>query len=561
MMDMTGTVAAAVAGGGVRGREGEEGVLGLGLMVPQKLARTETFPFRLTHPFPSNSIGPTFYNGSDARLSDLYDVGGSAAAAAGGARSLQPFSSQSPGVGGMATSLRFPFTWAQWQELERQALIYKYMMASVPVPTHLLFPINCRTSFSDAATHPSLVGKGSCFNLRFSNSTDPEPGRCRRTDGKKWRCSRDVAPDQKYCERHMHRGRPRSRKPVEVQTQNNTRPSVAAATANTAASAATHLSSNLTTSTTTTPVASSHLGTKAYHQPSGFFVKPEIKLPFQTMVSTAVADKVPRFLDEIDSDQQWMHTKVGMKTDCNVSTNSAVLQPFDDHLNLNFTDFSSGGSEVQHNDQRCLYLNTDLSSLDDTGPDRKQPPRRFIDAWSVSEGADLSNNDNEKSPVSSGGKLSISSLTLSMSGGNGTAAEDMDQIQMGLSISESERDHGCVKSQPLSWMNSVPWLSPPSLGGPLGEVLQSSTAAASSPHGCCSSSKSSCGGLNLMNDGWGEAASPHERPLRPDSSPTGVLQKTLASLSDSSSSSSPTFAATKSEIALQWLSQSKMASS
>jgi WRC len=44
---------------------------------------------------------------------------------------------------------------------------------------------------------------------------EPEPGRCRRTDGKKWRCSRDVVPGQKYCERHVHRGRGRSRKPVE----------------------------------------------------------------------------------------------------------------------------------------------------------------------------------------------------------------------------------------------------------------------------------------------------------------------------------------------------------
>lgn len=61
---------------------------------------------------------------------------------------------------------------------------------------------------------------GSDFSLRLSNNTDPEPGRCKRTDGKKWRCSRDVAPDQKYCERHMHRGRPRSRKHVEVHVNN-----------------------------------------------------------------------------------------------------------------------------------------------------------------------------------------------------------------------------------------------------------------------------------------------------------------------------------------------------
>ena len=55
------------------------------------------------------------------------------------------------------------------------------------------------------------------FHLGFAGSTDPEPGRCRRTDGKKWRCSRDAVPDQKYCERHINRGRHRSRKPVEGQ--------------------------------------------------------------------------------------------------------------------------------------------------------------------------------------------------------------------------------------------------------------------------------------------------------------------------------------------------------
>lgn len=43
---------------------------------------------------------------------------------------------------------------------------------------------------------------------------DPEPGRCRRTDGYKWRCRKDVLPNSKYCERHIHRGR--SRKHVET---------------------------------------------------------------------------------------------------------------------------------------------------------------------------------------------------------------------------------------------------------------------------------------------------------------------------------------------------------
>jgi len=36
---------------------------------------------------------------------------------------------------------RVLFTAAQWQELERQTTIYKYMMASVLVPPELLIPI------------------------------------------------------------------------------------------------------------------------------------------------------------------------------------------------------------------------------------------------------------------------------------------------------------------------------------------------------------------------------------------------------------------------------------
>ena len=45
-------------------------------------------------------------------------------------------------AGGMAASenVRVPFTATQWQELERQAMAYKYMMASVPVPPQLLIP-------------------------------------------------------------------------------------------------------------------------------------------------------------------------------------------------------------------------------------------------------------------------------------------------------------------------------------------------------------------------------------------------------------------------------------
>uniref|UniRef100_A0A0A9GJC3 Growth-regulating factor n=1 Tax=Arundo donax TaxID=35708 RepID=A0A0A9GJC3_ARUDO len=101
-----------------------------------------------------------------------------------------------------------PFTAAQYEELEQQALIYKYLVAGVPVPPDLLLPI--RRGF---VYHQPPVGYGHYFGKKV----DPEPGRCRRTDGKKWRCAKEAAPDSKYCERHMHRGRSRSRKPVEAQ--------------------------------------------------------------------------------------------------------------------------------------------------------------------------------------------------------------------------------------------------------------------------------------------------------------------------------------------------------
>ncbi|KAL7258289.1 hypothetical protein ACSBR1_004418 [Camellia fascicularis] len=121
---------------------------------------------------------------------------------------------------------RFPFTATQWQELERQALIFKYMVSGTPIPPDLL-TLNTSLHSSSLSSKLSILhrhqpqqhhnGVGwECFQMGFGRKIDPEPGRCRRTDGKKWRCSKEAYPDSKYCERHMHRGRNRSRKPVEV---------------------------------------------------------------------------------------------------------------------------------------------------------------------------------------------------------------------------------------------------------------------------------------------------------------------------------------------------------
>ncbi|XP_050215422.1 growth-regulating factor 1-like [Mercurialis annua] len=127
----------------------------------------------------------------------------------------------------MSGASRFPFTASQWQELEHQALIYKYMVSGIPIPSDLLFTIK-RSCLVDSSLSSKLFPRQTphigwnCFQMGLGRKIDPEPGRCRRTDGKKWRCSKEAYPDSKYCERHMHRGKNRSRKPVEAANQTAT---------------------------------------------------------------------------------------------------------------------------------------------------------------------------------------------------------------------------------------------------------------------------------------------------------------------------------------------------
>ncbi|GFP88116.1 growth-regulating factor 4 [Phtheirospermum japonicum] len=111
------------------------------------------------------------------------------------------------------------FSTSQWQELELQALIFRHMIAGAVIPTELLHLVKkslINSPYYQYYPHyqPALLQSGYWGRAGM----DPEPGRCRRTDGKKWRCSRDVVAGQKYCERHVHRGRNRSRKPVENTT-------------------------------------------------------------------------------------------------------------------------------------------------------------------------------------------------------------------------------------------------------------------------------------------------------------------------------------------------------
>lgn len=52
--------------------------------------------------------------------------------------------------------LKGPFSPSQWTELERQAMIYKHIVANVPIPSNLLVPL--RSSFNPYAT------SGSCYS-------------------------------------------------------------------------------------------------------------------------------------------------------------------------------------------------------------------------------------------------------------------------------------------------------------------------------------------------------------------------------------------------------------
>lgn len=106
--------------------------------------------------------------------------------------------------------------------------------------------------------------------MGFGRKTDPEPGRCRRTDGKKWRCSKEAYPDSKYCERHMHRGRNRSRKPVEISSTppiQTPTPLILTSTRTLSSSSSTPTSSSYPLSTLSSSSSSLTSETQSYHQP------------------------------------------------------------------------------------------------------------------------------------------------------------------------------------------------------------------------------------------------------------------------------------------------------
>lgn len=201
-----------------------------------------------------------------------------------------------------ATS-RFPFTATQWQELEHQALIYKYMVSGMPVPADLLYTIRRSLDSSLSSKlilhQPHHIG-WNCFQMGFGKKIDPEPGRCRRTDGKKWRCSKEAYPDSKYCERHMHRGRNRSRKPVEIMTTNT---SIATRTTPPTAIPISSITKNTNNPSPCSPTSShsfSYLTSSSTHEPHHYpFLYPHSSSSRPPPITLSSAqDHIPKFLLE-----------------------------------------------------------------------------------------------------------------------------------------------------------------------------------------------------------------------------------------------------------------------
>ncbi|ONI07624.1 hypothetical protein PRUPE_5G131600 [Prunus persica] len=443
--------------------------------------------------FEHSASGPLFCNTSNpvtSCISDIYNAVGSDFGSLVPKSLQQPYSdhslSFSPSVGGMVNvNVRLPFTPAQREELERQTMIYRYLMSSAPVPPHLLVPI-AKNPSNVAHLYPNLV-RGS-LELGFSSNSDPEPWRCKRTDGKKWRCSRDVAPDQKYCERHAHKSRPRSRKPVESNPN--------------------FINNNTTTTTRMRSPRSNFVKNNNSNQPTPFstnMVSPTVPSHAQPRsMGWFMNGETPTAPTAGGSNQEWeqmMQFKLGLKscyTKCNTDVDVSKQQN-ESSFNLyrEYTGESQGlQTQRPSHDQYGLLLSPKLAHLEGAlNSNQTQQTRHFIDAWSTTTERDSSIGEiGNRGYVSSNQKLPFSSLTLSMSRGNETN-EETDNTQMGLGILGSERENvGDLKSQ---WMNPLSCMSSPP-GGPLAEALclgiASSTRATSS-NGCISGSTSSGDGV------------------------------------------------------------------
>ncbi|XP_022997005.1 growth-regulating factor 1-like [Cucurbita maxima] len=448
--------------------------------------------------------------------------------------------------------VRAPFTPSQWMELEHQALIYKYITANVPVPSNLLIPIRKAlestgfSAYSAGFLRPGAVGWGS-FNMGFSNNSDPEPGRCRRTDGKKWRCSRDAVADQKYCERHMNRGRHRSRKPVESQAGHSH--SVARASNITTAANATKLISSSASAAAVPSNASSNTLSFADQHFKNIQCAESHPPPSSTtaqinrmLITNKENGSIALHDTPTTSGFSVLSPSIEMKQQPKQLPFAVQKQqnPFEESARAEFGLVSSNFLLNQSQKASSLmnyrgYNPSEGISSTQEAAETQHSVRQFFNNWpkNQSDSSSVSWSNSNLDLQSDRTQLSISipmatsdfrSSTSSPANEKVTLSplkslQEMDPLQMGLGV-------GNVMDEPNSRQtNWIPISWESSMGGPLGEVLQSTNNIG----GELKSSSI----LNLMTEGWDNSPSL-------GSSPTGVLQKTaFGSFSNSSTGSSP----------------------
>ncbi|KAM3363365.1 growth-regulating factor 1 [Capsicum galapagoense] len=412
---------------------------------------------------------------------------------------------------------RGPFTPSQWMELEHQALIYKHLLANVPIPHQLLIPLKKSLNpyaFSGLSAGPYASNWGwGTFHLGFAGNTDPEPGRCRRTDGKKWRCSREAVPDQKYCERHINRGRHRSRKHVESQNGHV----VSGSTTSKVASVAPSSSASVIPSSGT----SNNLGAVQHQfnnlQPSAANPSTEQLVNRMkdhkgvNMISPTIGLK-PKDL-AISVQKQHNGFELSSQTDFGLVSSDSLLNPsqrnsFVNPKNANaFLDFN----DQEQSEQHPVHHFIDGWNKEQSSRASASWPDQLNSDWTqLSMSIPMAASDFASSSSPRQEKLTLSPLRLS---------RDLDPIQMGLGVANSYGE-GMQKTAnwvPVSWENT--------LGGPLGEALNNTAGSAGDGK--------SASAFNLATEVWDNSP-----PF--GSSPTGVLQKsTFVSLSNSSSGGSP----------------------
>ncbi|XP_042029545.1 LOW QUALITY PROTEIN: growth-regulating factor 1-like [Salvia splendens] len=413
------------------------------------------------------------------------------------------------GLRGSFSRLKGPFTPSQWMDLEHQALIYKHIVANVPVPSNLLAPLKRSLySYGSPASYASnFLGWGG-FHLGFSGSNDPEPGRCRRTDGKKWRCSRDAVPDQKYCERHINRGRHRSRKPVEGHTGH--------AVSGSAASKVASVASSSSASAMSTSNVSNSLSAMQHQLNS---LQP----------NAASADHLVSRAQDVRG-LSLLPPTIGAKSKDAPYTIQKQHFPFEESSHLEFGSVSSDC--LLNPSEKISYMNGSNSDSFNTkeANNSQHPVHHFIDDWPKYHQSDRASGSWPEELKSDWTQLSMSipiAPDFSSSTGSPThekstlstlrLSHEVDPTRMSLGVSHDLGQPVEKESpwSPISWGNSM--------GGPLGEVLTSSTSGGA---GTSFSSVNISPQLGL--------------------SPTGVLQKsTLVSLSNSSSGGSRTNAGNK----------------